>query len=150
MAKLQIVLPGVLLVALTLACGSYAPRATPVVTAAATSTAEPTVAPVILIPTDTPAPVRVEPVIIEQPTDTPVVVEVVEPTAVPVLETDTPFVVATVPAVAVCDCSGNTLNCGDFASGSEAHACYDYCMATVGSDVHQLDRDGDGLMCESQ
>lgn len=94
------------------------------------------------------------------PTDLPVVeaAPVAAPTAVPVVDqptaapvaTDTPFVVATVPPAAVCDCSGDTLNCGDFDSAAAAHACYDYCMATTGLDVHDLDGDEDGQFCESQ
>ena len=50
----------------------------------------------------------------------------------------------------VCNCSGNTLNCGNFNSQAAAQACHDYCMATVGRDVHGLDgNDNDGLACES-
>lgn len=51
--------------------------------------------------------------------------------------------------VAACDCSGNSLNCGDFTRRSEAQACFDYCMATVGSDVHELDANNDRVACES-
>jgi hypothetical protein len=43
----------------------------------------------------------------------------------------------------------DTLNCRDFDTQSEAQACFDYCMATVGRDIHRLDGDGNGIVCES-
>lgn len=49
----------------------------------------------------------------------------------------------------VCSCSSDQYNCGDFSTWSAAQACYDYCMSTVGRDVHGLDRDKDGCACES-
>lgn len=50
----------------------------------------------------------------------------------------------------VCDCSADLYNCADdFANQQEAQACYDACFALTGLDVHQLDHDGDGLVCES-
>jgi micrococcal nuclease len=48
-----------------------------------------------------------------------------------------------------CDCSGNLYNCSDFRAHSEAQACYEKCMWEVGSDIHKLDRDRDGRVCES-
>ncbi len=50
---------------------------------------------------------------------------------------------------AVCNCSGNVYNCGDFGSHSQAQACYQYCLGTRGYDVHRLDGDNDGSACES-
>jgi len=47
------------------------------------------------------------------------------------------------------ECSSNTYNCSDFATQSEAQAVYDYCMNEVGTDVHGLDGDDNGLACES-
>jgi len=47
---------------------------------------------------------------------------------------------------AVCSCSGNIYNCDDFDTHDEAQACYEYCGS---GDIHQLDRDDDGLACES-
>lgn len=46
-----------------------------------------------------------------------------------------------------CDCSKNKYNCGDFplSSGVTAQQCYDYCKAQGKGDIHQLDRDKDGL-----
>lgn len=50
---------------------------------------------------------------------------------------------------AVCSCSKNRYNCGDFSRQVEAQACFDYCWDEVGEDVHHLDGGGDGLVCES-
>lgn len=46
------------------------------------------------------------------------------------------------------DCSSDVYNCGDFTTQAEAQEVYDYCNPTVG-DVHRLDNDGDGVVCES-
>lgn len=46
-------------------------------------------------------------------------------------------------------CSSNTYNCGDFKAQAEAQNVFDYCMKAVGYDVHKLDRDGDGKVCET-
>lgn len=46
------------------------------------------------------------------------------------------------------DCSSDVYNCGDFTTQVEAQAVYDYCSPTAG-DVHRLDNDGDGVVCES-
>lgn len=165
---------------LLIACGGNRkaePTAVPVPTftntpaaAVATSTPEPPARPpsrsesveIILIPTDTPIPTQaVEPTATTAPlpTDTPVVLQIVEPTATPFVEptatlapppTDTPLVVVEQPAAAVCECGSDQYKCGDFATHAQAQACYDYCMATVGSDIHRLDgNDNDGLACES-
>ena len=45
--------------------------------------------------------------------------------------------------------TGNLYNCSDFGSQRAAQACFDWCMQEVGTDVHQLDADGDGVACES-
>ncbi len=44
------------------------------------------------------------------------------------------------------DCSEDVYNCGDFTTQSEAQAVYDYCGD---DDIHGLDNDGDGEVCES-
>ena len=49
----------------------------------------------------------------------------------------------------VCDCSGNAYNCSDFSTHAQAQACYDYCKSLGRGDVHGLDRDSDGVACES-
>ena len=46
------------------------------------------------------------------------------------------------------DCSGNVYNCGDFLTHTDAQAVFEACGG-VSNDVHQLDRDGDGIACES-
>lgn len=47
------------------------------------------------------------------------------------------------------DCSEDTYNCGDFATQDEAQQVYDFCIADGAGDIHQLDSDGDGVVCES-
>jgi uncharacterized protein YgiM (DUF1202 family) len=42
----------------------------------------------------------------------------------------------------VCSCAGNLYNCSDFSTESEAQACFDYCMAQTGQDIHSLDSGG--------
>ena len=49
----------------------------------------------------------------------------------------------------VCDCSGDLLNCGDFATHDQAQACYEYCIAQGRGDIHGLDGNNDGDACES-
>ena len=74
-------------------------------------------------------------------------------TLLPVYETTTPFTLPSSTAPnsggAVCSCSGNTLNCGDFSTHLQAQACYDYCVSLGRGDVHGLDNDNDGLACEN-
>jgi len=50
---------------------------------------------------------------------------------------------------APCTCSKNNYNCSDFTTQTDAQACFDYCFAEVGEDVHSLDGGGDGVVCES-
>lgn len=45
-------------------------------------------------------------------------------------------------------CTYNAYNCGSFATHSQAQSAYDACGG-VASDVHGLDRDQDGLACET-
>lgn len=74
------------------------------------------------------------------------------PTAVPVPPTATAMSVVQPtqpPPAAVCDCSGNIYNCPDFNTQAEAQACYDYCVSMGRGDIHGLDKDKDGLACES-
>jgi hypothetical protein len=51
------------------------------------------------------------------------------------------------PGPTPCSCSGNLYNCGDFAIG-EAQACYNHCISQGMGDIHDLDRDHDGIACE--
>jgi len=50
----------------------------------------------------------------------------------------------------VCESSKDTYNCADFPlpNGADAYDCYNYCKSLGKGDVHKLDRDGDGWMCE--
>lgn len=75
---------------------------------------------------------------------TPTVVFVRQPTPKQVPTT----VVQSAPS-AVCTCSYNAYNCDDFATHNQAQSCFNYCLTTVGYDVHGLDRDNDGSACEA-
>lgn len=50
---------------------------------------------------------------------------------------------------AVCDCSGDTLNCGNFSREADAQACFNYCVSIGRGDIHNLDGDANGRACES-
>ena len=47
-----------------------------------------------------------------------------------------------------CYCGSNTYNCDDFSTHEEAQELFD-CCGGVRNDIHQLDRDGDGVACET-
>ena len=69
------------------------------------------------------------------------------------ISTKTPLPVvqptATYAPVAVCSCSGNIYNCGDFSTHNAAQNCYEYCISQGAGDIHRLDGDDDGSACES-
>ena len=46
-------------------------------------------------------------------------------------------------------CGSNLYNCTDFSTQSEAQTIYNKCMQEVGKDIHKLDRDNNGIACES-
>ncbi len=46
------------------------------------------------------------------------------------------------------NCSANVYNCGDFNTQAEAQAVFEACGGTA-NDIHRLDADGDGRVCES-
>lgn len=53
------------------------------------------------------------------------------------------------PAPGFCTCGGQDLDCSNFNGREAAQACYNKCMAQVGSDVYHLDGDdNDGRVCE--
>lgn len=85
------------------------------------------------------------------PTPTPTLVPTAKPTVLP--PTVTPMLPPTwtpvPPPTVVCDCSGNIYNCSDFSTQVQAQACYDYCVGQGRGDIHRLDRDNDGIACES-
>lgn len=45
------------------------------------------------------------------------------------------------------NCESNIYNCDDFLTQEEAQEVYEECG--IENDIHQLDRDGNGLACES-
>lgn len=46
-------------------------------------------------------------------------------------------------------CSSNSYNCSDFNTQKKAQEVYDYCVSLGYGDIHDLDRDNDGEVCES-
>ena len=50
------------------------------------------------------------------------------------------------PSICSCDVD---LNCDDFTTQQQAQACFEHCMEQGLEDVHGLDNDGDGIVCES-
>jgi hypothetical protein len=46
-------------------------------------------------------------------------------------------------------CEQNVYNCGDFSTQGEAQEVYDTCRTDDNIDRHGLDRDGDGVACQS-
>jgi len=47
------------------------------------------------------------------------------------------------------DCSQDAYNCGDFETQARAQEIYDFCIDQGAGDIHQLDNDNDGVVCES-
>ena len=47
----------------------------------------------------------------------------------------------------ICSCDLD-LDCGDFVTQEDAQACFEYCGG-MENDVHDLDRNNDGVVCES-
>jgi len=45
------------------------------------------------------------------------------------------------------ECLSDTYNCADFDTQSEAQSVFDNCGG-VDNDIHGLDKDGDGVVCE--
>ncbi|MCK5061864.1 excalibur calcium-binding domain-containing protein [Candidatus Parcubacteria bacterium] len=50
--------------------------------------------------------------------------------------------------VITCSCRSDRYNCADFKTRRKAREKYECCMRKVGYDVHNLDRDSDGIACE--
>lgn len=73
------------------------------------------------------------------------------PTVTPTpTRTPTPTATATRGAPGGCStCAFDAYNCSDFDTQEDAQECFDYCMELVGSDVHRLDADNNGVACES-
>lgn len=45
-------------------------------------------------------------------------------------------------------CDTDLYNCADFETQNEAQEVYDYCSDLGFGDIHGLDNDGDGMVCE--
>lgn len=48
----------------------------------------------------------------------------------------------------LCGCDANYYNCDNFPTQEDAQECYDLCNCLGKGDLHELDRDNDGLACE--
>ncbi|HQE17714.1 MAG TPA: hypothetical protein PK607_04355 [Aggregatilineales bacterium] len=135
--RLFLLLPALLAAALLTGCLGVAipePTSTPTVTASPHPTHTPTVTPT---PSSTPT---------ATPTSTPTLTPTPTHTPGP---SPTPTATDTPTPTPVCDCSGNNYDCPDFPTHASAQACFEYCFAEVGYDVHHFDRDEDGLACET-
>ncbi|MCK5624765.1 excalibur calcium-binding domain-containing protein [Candidatus Pacearchaeota archaeon] len=47
------------------------------------------------------------------------------------------------------NCESNIYNCGDFETQEQAQEMFDLCFEETNEDVHGLDHDDDGVVCES-
>lgn len=66
----------------------------------------------------------------------------ISPTTAPTLLSPTPT-----PELSGITCEKDTYNCSDFKTQAEAQAVFEYCGG-VDNDIHNLDRDHDGIACE--
>ena len=59
------------------------------------------------------------------------------------------------PITIIPECLFDAYNCGNFTTQAEAQEVFDYCFNAKGfegipmGDIHGLDNDGDGIVCES-
>ncbi len=125
-ALLAIAAPNTTYLPLILAQPTSTPTETLTSTPTETATDTPTVTPTV-----TPLPTETE-------TPTP------EPTA-----TDAPQPTATAIPSGPCLCDSDRYNCSDFPTHAAAQACFDYCVSLGVGDIHRLDRDNNGVACES-
>lgn len=121
------------------------PTLTPTSTRAPTSTPLPTRTP---LPTATLRPTRTpKPTATQRPTATPTRYLTPRPTATTITRSAiTPLPAATTGPV--CECSYNAYNCDDFITHRAAVECFEYCNSIGAGDIHALDGDGDGRVCE--
>ena len=173
--KRRILILALVLLSTCICCGLIAPRrtdtSTPSLTSLPTNTAQPANTPIPPTPTatDTPAPsptVQQDlPTATTQPantpipptpttTDTPAPIPTTIPPTATTLPTFTPTPVPALPTntpqpQAVCDCSHDAYKCADFDTQARAQACFDYCLSIGAGDIHKLDGDNDGRVCES-
>lgn len=71
------------------------------------------------------------------------------------IPTDTPFLLI-IPTFSsgsggeVCSCAGDLYNCTEhFSTQSQAQACFNYCVSQGKGDMHKLDENNNGIVCES-
>lgn len=88
------------------------------------------------------------PLILRQPTDTPTATATVHVSPTATSTATRPPAATATTAPGVCLCYADLYNCDDFATQSQAQACYDYCWSLGCGDVHHLDADHDGIVCE--
>jgi hypothetical protein len=90
------------------------------------------------------------PTITPVPTTTPTITPTPLPTATLV---GSPTATATPTSLnqAVCDCSGDNLDClgNIFANRAQAQQCFEYCFRQTGKDIHLLDPNVNGMACEN-
>lgn len=48
-----------------------------------------------------------------------------------------------------CECSGDLYKCDDFGGHQAAQTCFNYCISIGAGDIHRLDNDNDGTVCEN-
>jgi len=48
-----------------------------------------------------------------------------------------------------CSCESDLYSCTSFNTRSQAQACYDHCQSLGLGDIHRLDTNGDGKVCEN-
>lgn len=77
-------------------------------------------------------------------TPSPTATTIVIPTAT---STSAPTPTATMAMQYIC--TSDAYNCSDFATQSEAQEVFDYCVNLGFGDIHRLDRDNNGVACES-
>lgn len=112
--------------------------AEPVNTAAMDAVAVAVTIPALPLPSNTPAPTSPPATATNPPlpTEPPPPVEAPPPTSQ--------------PAPGGCAiCSYDAYNCSSFSTQFQAQSCFEYCRSSGAGDIHRLDRDNDGRVCES-
>jgi len=65
-----------------------------------------------------------------------------------VVEQDPEPEIQSEPQQTSCECSSNSYNCSDFTTQNKAQSLFE-CCGGPNSDIHRLDKDKDGIVCES-
>lgn len=55
----------------------------------------------------------------------------------------------TTASIGVCYCESNKYNCTNFKTHSEAQSVFECCVKKIGNDIHKLDGNNDGQVCEN-